>query len=155
MKKIINKKLVIIISILLIMLVFVGILLMNKTNILERISNTKIQGEDTEPLFSYVVYDNRDTTNIKVLINLNSETGIEYVEYPDGKKLYGNGKNKIAIDYLAEENIDNLFKIKEINKEEISEIVNINNDTTQETTLKINKITDVLGYKEIDIVVLR
>ena len=33
---------------------------------------------------------------IKVLINVNSENGIEYVEYPDGKKLYGNGKNKCS-----------------------------------------------------------
>ena len=107
----------------------------------------KQENEQTLPLFSYVVYDNQDKSKIKVLIKINNEQGIEYIEYPNGDILDTNGKTTIAIDYLATENQNHTFGIKLVNQEKINENLFIDNNTIQETVLGINIVTNMLGYK--------
>ena len=92
-----NKKIVI--GIILIIVIIGFILLNNNFKIIEKITNGRLQNTDEEteeqPLISYQVYDNSDESKIKTLVNVNDNSGIEYIEYPDGTKIYGNSKKKL------------------------------------------------------------
>ena len=134
-----------------IVLVLIGILLfavIKKEEISKYIQN--INKEETH-IFSYVVYDNKDKEKIKCLLDFNSKNGIEYIQKPNGDILYCNGKNHISMDYYAKENSNDTFKIKEVGKDLISQELNINNETTQDTTIQINEITNIFGYKAFEI----
>ena len=80
----------IIIMLTILMITYIAI----NSQLIKDILGIKIKQENEEikvlPLFSYVVYDNQDQENIKVLISINSENGIEYIEKPDGSKIFGN-----------------------------------------------------------------
>lgn len=132
--------------------VIIGIILLfavlKRNEILKYIQN--IKKEEIE-LFSYVVYDNKDKDKIKCLLNFNSENGIEYIQKPNGDITYCNGKNKVSMDYMAKENSNNIFKIKELGKDIITEELEINNSTIQNTTIQINEVTNILGYKSFEI----
>lgn len=82
----------IIIMLTILMITYIAI----NSQLIKDILGIKIKQENEEikvlPLFSYVVYDNQDQENIKVLISINSENGIEYIEKPDGSKIFGNEK---------------------------------------------------------------
>ena len=101
----------------------------------------------TTELLSYMVLDNTDTTSTNILVTVNSLDGIEYIETPDGNKMYADGTDKLAFDYTVSENLDYIFKVKENNKNEISKLINVNNQSTKETTLGIDTIFDISGYK--------
>ena len=119
-----NKKKII--SIILIIMVIIGFILLNNNfNIIEKITNGKLQNADEEteeqPLISYQVYDNSDESKIKTLVNVNDNSGIEYVEYPDGRKLETNNKTQVSIDYEMTKDENYSFKIKTANNESIQE----------------------------------
>lgn len=106
----------IIIMLTILMITYIAI----NSQLIKDILGIKIKQENEEikvlPLFSYVVYDNQDQENIKVLISINSENGIEYIEKPDGSKIFGNEKKQMKIDYIAKKEEENIFKIKEKEK---------------------------------------
>ncbi len=154
--KFLNKK----IGIWLILVIIIGLILcliVNKNNFIEDIVR-KIKGEETskEELFSYIMYDNQDENNIKVLVKVASEDGIEYVETPDDRKILSNGNKQVTLDYEVKKDENYTFKIKEKNKEPISKnlivndkyihdkIINFSNTTegTGVTTIQINKYID-------------
>lgn len=149
MKKLKMKILYIIV--ILIMLISI-ILIASKTDYLKNVLKIGIKqkNEEIAPLFSYVVYDNKDTQKIKVLITVNSENGIEYIEESNGNKISSNGKNKVLIDYIVEKDVEQTFKIKEKNKEENQEKVLVTDDVIS-NTVKIEKVKENPGYKTIDI----
>ena len=129
-----KKKKLLIIFILILALVFctfAGI------KITTNVQNKQMEKLNNKELFSYIVYDNQDEKNIKTLVTINSENGIEYIECPDGRKINGNSKSTITLDYMAEKNKDNEFKIKEIEKEIIN-FIEVN-DLEKEKCLKIAK----------------
>lgn len=107
-----TKKNIIFTIIIIILMTILAISIINNTQILNSIFNISIKQENEAQLFSYIVYDNQDEQNMKVLITVNSEDGIEYIEYPNGKILYGNGKNTIAIDFMTSKSNNNTFKVK-------------------------------------------
>lgn len=132
-----------------IILLFVIIITANNNKLLNNIVGKQIQqeSEGVLPLFSYVVCDNQDKEKIRILITLNSSDGLEYVKCPNEQIIDANGKTQVSIDYTVKENEDTTFLFKEKDKDEVSETVNINNDTTRETTFDIEKVTDVKGLK--------
>lgn len=150
MRKVHLNKLYILIFIVLFVLLLLGsCFIINNKNLINNIFETKIEQEETKSLFSYVVYDNQDKQNIKILITVNSENGIEYIKCPNGSTITANGKSNITLDYLAVENENYIFEIKETNKDLVEETITINNETTKETSLGITILNNILGYKEI------
>ena len=118
-----NKKIVI--GIILIIVIIGFILLNNNFKIIEKITNGRLQNADEEteeqPLISYQVYDNSDESKIKTLVNVNDNSGIEYIEYPDGRKTYGNSKKQVTLDYIMEKKQNYTFKVKTKSNESIQE----------------------------------
>ena len=154
-----TKKLIIILIILLFILFI--IYAVKNTKIIKNILgiDTKQESERTLPEFSYMVYDNRDEEKIKVLVTANSNNGLEYIEYPDGRIINGNGKSKIEIDYLVKKGENYTFKIKENNEnikekkilvtdEKIRELVNMEiSQNTGYKTIKISENMNLNGFK--------
>ena len=151
MKVIRKYKIILIISLLLILVI--SIFAIYKTNnvlILEGITETKKEQEKLE-LFSYIIYDSKDINNIKVLVAVNSENGIEYVKKPNGNIVQGHGKNKVTIDYKMSQGNKYIFEIKEKGNEEIkTKEINIEEDFVN-NSLSIEKISENTGYKTIEI----
>lgn len=141
----------IIIMLTILMITYIAI----NSQLIKDILGIKIKQENEEikvlPLFSYVVYDNQDQENIKVLISINSENGIEYIEKPDGSKIFGNEKKQMKIDYIAKKEEENIFKIKEKEKNEQEKILYIDNAAIKESTIGINVVTDKKGYEVIEL----
>lgn len=129
MKKIDNKiiKIITIVLILLIVLLLVNLLTGNKivdniyTNIIKRL-------ETNETIITYVVYDNQNTSKLKVIYTIENIDGIEYVKLPNATKINGNGKTRISFDYTVSIGTEIELKIKTINREEQIEKVKITQD---------------------------
>ena len=119
--------------------------------IISTVQNKQTEKLNKKELFSYIVYDNQDEKNIKTLVTINSENGIEYIECPDGRKINGNSKNTITLDYMVEKNKDNKFKIKELEKDEVQKNLNINDESINNSTLKVNIDEDINGYEVISL----
>lgn len=147
MKKIKLYKYIICVAILILLLLctFAGVKIINITQ------SKKIEKSNDKELFSYIVYDNKDEKNIKTLLTINSEDGIDYVEFPNGTKINGNSKNKITLDYIVEKNKDNEFKIKEVEKEVVEKNLNITDEGINNSTLKFNLDEDFDGYAVISL----
>ena len=143
-----KKKKLLIIFILILALVFCTFA---GVKITTNVQNKQMEKLNSKELFSYIVYDNQDEKNIKTLVTINSENGIEYIECPDGRKINGNSKNTITLDYMAEKNKDNEFKIKEIEKDEAQKNLNINDESINNSTLKVNIDEDINGYEVISL----
>lgn len=137
------------------LLVLAGITIVTlrgENGLLTRASQAELEDDSkNQTIFSYVVLDNTNKTNIKILITANSTYGLEYIESPDGNKMYANGLDKIAIDYIVSENTDYIFKAKTKYGTEISEVINVNNESINETTLGIEPVTNASGYKAINV----
>ena len=154
MKKILNKK-----SfkfLILIIIVVISICIVNNFKILERIANVRLKQENENnienPLISYQVYDNSMENKIKTLITINDNDGIEYIEYPDETKLYGNDKKILAIDYIMNKNENYTFKIKTHSSTEVQEkTICANDEFVNNNGVSISKINNETGYKIIDI----
>ena len=144
-----TKKRKTIILAIVVLIVLVGLVTINNSRILNKVFDIQINKE-TIPLLSYIVYDNQDEQNIKGILTVSSEKEIEYIEYSNGQRIYGNGKNTISIDYITSKNSKYIFNIKEIGQNEKREEITITDQIIEET-LKIEKISDNTGYKTIEI----
>ena len=149
-----NKKIVI--GIILIIVIIGFILLNNNFKIIEKITNGILQNADEEteeqPLISYQVYDNSDESKIKTLVNVNDNSGIEYIEYPDGTKIYGNSKKKVTLDYIMEKKQNYTFKVKTKSNESIQEkTICADDEFINNNGIYIANISSENGYKVIDI----
>ena len=149
-----NKKIVI--GIILIIVIIGFILLNNNFKIIEKITNGILQNADEEteeqPLISYQVYDNSDESKIKTLVNVNDNSGIEYVEYPDGTKTYGNSKKQVTLDYIMEKKQNYTFKVKTKSNESIQEkTICADDEFINNNGIYIANISSENGYKVIDI----
>ena len=145
-----------IISIILIIVIIGFILLNNNFKIIEKITNRRLQNADEEteeqPLISYQVYDNSDESKIKTLVNVNDNSGIEYVEYPDGTKTYGNSKKQVTLDYIMEKKQNYTFKVKTKSNESIQEkTICADDEFINNNGIYIANISSENGYKVIDI----
>ena len=143
-----KKKKLLIIFILILALVFCTFA---GVKITTNVQNKQMKKLNSKELFSYIVYDNQDEKNIKTLVTINSEKGIEYVECPNGRKIDGNSKNTISLDYIVEKNKDNEFKIKEIENNEVPKNLNINDESINNSTFKANVDEDINGYEVISL----
>lgn len=156
MKKFLKGKKIIIYVIIIFFVILLVAILNNNFKIIERIANGRLQNEDEEtteiPLITYQVYDNSNENKIKTLVTINDNSGIEYVEYPDGAKLETNNKTQISVDYNMKKDENYTFKIKTKSNEEIQEsTVCANDDFINDTVVSITKINNETGYKVIDI----
>ena len=150
-----NKKIIIYVLIIFFVILLVAIL-NNNFKIIEKITNGKLQNADKEttepPLISYQVYDNSDESKIKTLVNVNDNSGIEYIEYPDGTKIYGNSKKKVTLDYIMEKKQNYTFKVKTKSNESIQEkTICADDEFINNNGIYIANISSENGYKVIDI----
>lgn len=150
-----NKKIIIYVLIIFFVILLVAIL-NNNFKIIEKITNGRLQNADEEteeqPLISYQVYDNSDERKIKTLVNVNDNSGIEYIEYPDGRKLETNNKTQVSIDYEMTKDENYKFKIKTVDNEGIQEQeVCINDNFINDNVVSIENLSQENGYKVIDI----
>ena len=112
---------------------------------------TKQTSRKIKELFSYIVYDNQDEKNIKTLVTINSENGIEYIECSDGDKIYGNNKNSITIDYKVKKNENNIFKIKEVEKETKEENIFVDDEYIEKNVISNNVYNISSDYKMLEV----
>ncbi len=70
------------------------------------------QKEEIKKGIDYEVYSNEDDILKILIIVTDEENGIEEIEYPDGNKLYCNGKKKVTIDYIITTDDTYTFKYK-------------------------------------------
>ena len=150
-----NKKIIIYVLIIVLVIGIVGIL-NNNFKIIEKITNVRLKSAEEEttelPLISYQVYDNSDESKIKTLVTINDINGIEYVEYPDGKKLEANNKTQVSLDYAMEKNQNYTFKVKTNLEENIQEkTICMNDEFISNNGLSLTKVKDEEGYKTIEI----
>ena len=156
MKKILKNKNTIIYMLIIIFTIIILAILNNNFKIIEKITNGILQNADEEteeqPLISYQVYDNSDESKIKTLVNVNDNSGIEYIEYPDGTKIYGNSKKKVTLDYIMEKKQNYTFKVKTKSNESIQEkTICADDEFINNNGIYIANISSENGYKVIDI----
>ena len=87
--------------------------------------------------FSYQIYNNNDNNNLKILLNIERENGIEYIKEPNGTIIYGYGKNKIALDYNYTLGNEDIFIIKEKDGEEAQEKLQLSESGNLDAPLSI------------------
>lgn len=156
MKKFLKGKKIIIYVIIIFFVISLVAILNNNFKIIEKITNGRLQNEDEEtteiPLITYQVYDNIDENKIKTLVTINDNSGIEYIEYPEGTKLETKDKTQVSIDYNMEKDKNYTFKIKTKSNEQIQEqTVCANEDFINDKGISISKLNNENGYKVIDI----
>ena len=156
MKKILKNKNTIIYMLIIIFTIIILAILNNNFKIIEKITNGRLQNADEEteeqPLISYQVYDNSDESKIKTLVNVNDNSGIEYIEYPDGTKIYGNSKKQVTLDYIMEKKQNYTFKVKTKSNESIQEkTICADDEFINNNGIYIANISSENGYKVIDI----
>ena len=156
MKKFLKGKKIIIYVIIIFFVISLVAILNNNFKIIEKITNGRLQNEDEEtteiPLITYQVYDNSDENKIKTLVTINDNSGIEYIEYPEGTKLETKDKTQVSIDYNMEKDKNYTFKIKTKSNEQIQEqTVCANEDFINDKGISISKLNNENGYKVIDI----
>lgn len=119
--------------------------------IISTVQNKQTEKLNKKELFSYIVYDNQDEKNIKTLVTINSENGIEYIECSDGDKIYGNNKNSITIDYKVKKNENNIFKIKEVEKETKEENIFVDDEYIEKNVISNNVYNISSDYKMLEV----
>ena len=144
----VNFKILFIIVIAIILTLIIYICL-GKVGILQKLNET-IKPETPE-LFSYIIYDNQDEKNIKMLIEVNDEKGIEYIKESDGKTINCNGKTQVSLEYVAAKNSNLSFTVKTNGEQEISKNITLNDETISNNSVSISKIKDIEGYKIFEI----
>ncbi len=144
----VNFKILFIIVIAIILTLIIYICL-GKVGILQKLNET-IKPETPE-LFSYIIYDNQDEKNIKMLIEVNDEKGIEYIKESDGKTINCNGKTQVSLEYVAVKNSNLSFTVKTNGEQEISKNITLNDETISNNSVSISKIKDIEGYKIFEI----
>ncbi len=145
-----NKKLRLII-ILIIFILVILFLILKKNEFIREITRN-IKGENnSEELFSYIMYDNQDKDDIKVLVKVTSEYGIEYIETPDNRKILNSGNKQIVLDYEVKKDQNYVFKIKEVNQKEIERNLLVNDEYIDNKILHYDNITEGTGITTIQI----
>lgn len=144
----VNFKILFIIVIAIILTLIIYICL-GKVGILQKLNET-IKPETPE-LFSYIIYDNQDEKNIKMLIEVNDEKGIEYIKESDGKTINCNGKTQVSLEYVAAKNSNLSFTVKAKGEQEISKNITLNDETISNNSVSISKIKEIEGYKIFEI----
>ena len=144
----VNSKIFLIIGISIILTLIIYICL-GKVGILQKLN--EIIKPETPELFSYIIYDNQDEKNIKMLIEVNDEKGIEYIKESDGKTINCNGKTQVSLDYVATKNSNLSFTLKAKGEQEISKNITLNDETISNNSVSISKIKDIEGYKIFEI----
>lgn len=119
--------------------------------IISTVQNKQTEKLNKKELFSYIVYDNQDEKNIKTLVTINSENGIEYIECSDRDKIYGNNKNSITIDYKVKKNENNIFKIKEVEKETKEENIFVDDEYIEKNVISNNVYNISSDYKMLEV----
>lgn len=110
-------------------IIIISIIFITRNQTINSILNSVIgEQEITEPLLTYIPYDNQDLNNIKALVTINSTEGIEYFITPENNKINTNLKKTVSFDMSIPENVSKTFIIKEKNKNEISKAVTITQD---------------------------
>lgn len=130
-----RKRVYIVIFALLIIIMLLAIDAINGHKIINNLYSTitgQAIGESNKTQLSYIVYDNQDPNNVKVLVTIGSESAIEYLQDPNGNIINGNGKNKISIDYISELNKEEIFKVKVKNATEVNEKMTIKQEEIDE-----------------------
>ena len=138
-KKIKNKKLLVIIPIIIISL----IILIPLINYITKINGEKKKAEELSEFYweskMFTVNDDYSYTFL-CLVTVQEVEGIDTITYQkDGKEVTvnGNGKQKIAIDFNAKESTDYEFKIKPIGKKEKIKILNQKRKFSGDGTYKL------------------
>ena len=147
----------------------IGILLISLTLIvLNSISNNKLieslsqitsrqnARNDLSDMVEWMVYDNMDSNNIKLLLTFRKDVGISQITKPDGSIINCGGKSEIGIDYITslekEENFvvelaDGTSGISKIKTTQNEILDKIQNRMTVDDFIVINdikyKITDI------------
>ena len=116
----------------------------------------KIKQLENKPLLEYEIKQKIDSKRYQILVKVNSTEGIESIKYLNQNnkeiQLNPNGKLKVGIDYVAEDNKDYEFTIKIKGKEEKKEtlhfeIPRIQGKYTLNNGLYVNE-PDLTGYNE-------
>ena len=140
-----THKVLVITILTLIILIVSAVFVINRTSIIGKIKQA-IQKEE-KPLFAYEIYDNQDENNIKVLVTVNSEDGIEYVVMPNKTRIDCYNKTTKAIDYVAAKDSTSTFKVKEKGKDEKIETIKLDDQAVYNNGVALDE-TDQSGYKE-------
>lgn len=148
MKK--NKIYVVILLILVCIICIIGVLLyFNKDKIINAL-NIKKQPESIEQ-FTYSIYDNVDSDNIRFLVQFTNENGLEYVKCPNDSIIYGNGKTFLSIDYTGKKDETLIFISKEKDKDEKQNILKLDDETIKENVVDIKNTSAITGIKEFNV----
>lgn len=119
----------IIISITLAILIF-GIIILNKTGVINRIINIANK-EEIKKEISYEVYHHVNGNTKMLVVAEDSENGIQKIIYPNNEmELYCNGKTKVAFDYNTDITGKESLTFKMVNTlgEEIEKTIQINDE---------------------------
>lgn len=123
-------------------------------NDINSMNNTIIENSK-DIKFSCKYLDNQNEKEVKVVFIINDENPIEYVELPNGLKIYGNGKKQIAVDYTVESGKEYSINVKEENSAIKKETVVINYNDIQEYVendlIEISVITNEEEYNSLKI----
>lgn len=136
-----KKKIIFFIIVIIVVLI---LLVTQKNEIIKNIQRIAKRENETEiqELFSYIMYDNQDQNNIKVLIKINSYKGLEYIESPNGQIIECSGQKEIAMDYIVSKDQNYLFKVKQINEQEQVENLIVNDEYIENKILKVENLTE-------------
>lgn len=118
MKNLKRNKVIILIVLALIIMFFLIAGILNRERIKENINNIRLNRGTL--YFEYQIYNNDDSDKIGLLITIESDNGIDYIEEQNGNKIFANGKKKIGIDYVYNLGDEVPFKIREIGESEIT-----------------------------------
>ncbi len=120
------------------------------TNIIENSKNNNVKSENESNLLSYKIYDNTNSDNLKILLKINSNNGIEYIKEKDGTTIYGNSKNKIALDYTCSINNEETIVVKEIGNKEKTEKFTISEIGSADFPFIINTADELINIQNTD-----
>lgn len=113
------------------MIVVIVILLIINSNHLKKndiVLRTEKENIENTDSISYDIFANNKNENIQILVTVQSDKKINSVEYPNGEKLFLEGKDKVAIDYQVEKGVTYIFKAILGNGSEISKTIKIDDD---------------------------
>lgn len=137
-------RLIVLMIILIVLLVIAGITISQLTGN-ELFNKIRIKKyAETQELLKYEIID-LNNTEASILVYINDENGIEYVETPDGNIINGNGKTQLAIDYKVDRDSEYSFKIKKKN----SSLETRNISVTDEDIVSIINYATSNEYKDI------
>ena len=122
----------------------------NNIGNIQNILGIKMQQEEEEEVqfLSYQIYDNKDSNKLKIIVTINSETGIEYVKKADGTTIQANNKTQIGLDYIMAVETEEPIIIKEVGKEEVTEKIIIEEAGNEENPVIIMNADQLLNIQK-------